>query len=122
MPASHTVRVNLDDRSYDVLIGHGLLKEVGALAAKLLGRTKCAIVTESTVGPLYAQAVQESLTAAGISTHVVAVPAGEASKSMDVVENVCREMLQFGLDRKSFLVALGGGVIGDLAGFAASIF
>src|SRR5687768_11063590 len=122
MPASHTVCVNLDERSYDVLIGHGLLAELGAQAAALLGRKKCVIVTDSNVGPLYAQSAQVSLTSAGIAAFVVTVPAGEASKSMATVEEVCREMLKCGLDRKSFLVALGGGVIGDLAGFAASVF
>lgn len=122
MPATYTARVNLAERSYEVLIGHGLLKELGALARELLGRKKCAIVTDSTVGPLYAHAAQVSLASAGIAAFVVTVPAGEASKCMSVVEHVCREMLKRGLDRKSFLVALGGGVIGDLAGFAASIF
>ncbi len=122
MPASHTVRVNLSDRSYDILIGHGLLGEIGKLAAERLGRKRGVVVTDSHVGPLYARAVQTSLAEAGISAFVVTVPAGEASKSMAVVEDVCREMLKGGLDRKSFLVALGGGVIGDLAGFAASIF
>src|SRR5436190_2234357 len=122
MSATHTVRVDLAERSYDVLIGHGVLPELGTLAAERLGRKKCVIVTDSNVDHLYAQAAQRSLTSAGIAAFVVAVPAGEASKSMAVVEEVCREMLKCGLDRKSFLVALGGGVIGDLAGFAASIF
>lgn len=122
MPASHTVRVDLAERSYDILIGHGLMHELGENAAGLLDRKRCVIVTDSNVGPLYAEAVQASLAHAGIAAFVVTVPAGEASKSMAVVEGVCREMLQGGLDRKSFLVALGGGVIGDLAGFAASIF
>ena len=122
MPASHTVRVNLAQRSYDVLIGHELLAELDVYAAGLLGGKKCVIVTDSNVGALYAHAAQVSLAKSGIAAFVVTVPAGEASKSMAVVEDVCREMLKCGLDRKSFLVALGGGVIGDLAGFAASIF
>lgn len=122
MPDYHTVRVNLAERSYDVLIGHGLLPNIGAMAANLIGGKRCAVVTDSNVAPLYAQAVQESLWSAGMTVALITVPAGEASKSMAVVEDVCRQMLQAGLDRKSFLVALGGGVIGDLAGFAASIF
>ncbi len=122
MPSAHTVRVNLAERSYDVIIGQGLLSELGARAAELLQRKKCIIVTDSNVGPLYAHSAQMSLANAGITAFVLTVPAGEASKSMKVVEDVCREMLKCGLDRKSFLVALGGGVIGDLAGFAASIF
>lgn len=122
MPSAYTARVNLAERSYDVVIGQGLLSELGSRAAELLQRKKCVIVTDSNVGPLYAHAAQISLANAGITAFTVTVPAGEASKSMAVVEDVCREMLKFGLDRKSFLVALGGGVIGDLAGFAASIF
>jgi 3-dehydroquinate synthase len=74
------------------------------------------------VGPLYAETVRTSLENAGIRTVLITVPAGEASKNMEQVTEVCREMLRAGLDRKSFLVALGGGVVGDLAGFAASIF
>jgi 3-dehydroquinate synthase len=122
MPSTHTVRVDLSDRSYDVLIGHGILAELGGIAATRLGRKKCVIVTDSNVGPLYAQAVQMSLGIAGIAAFIITVPPGESSKCMSAVEDVCRDMLKCGLDRKSFLVALGGGVIGDLAGFAASIF
>lgn len=122
MPATHSVRVHLDSRTYDVLIGHGILAETGKLAAEKFGRKHCVVVTESNVGPLYADRVRQSLLEAGIATTVITVPAGENSKSMSVVEDVCRQMLRIGLDRKSFLVALGGGVIGDLAGFAASIF
>ncbi len=122
MSPSHTVRVNLGERSYDVLIGHGLLASTGRFASDLLGGRRCVVVTDSNVGPLYAETVRQSLWDAGIATTVITVPAGEASKSMTMVEDVCRQMLQAGLDRKAFLVALGGGVIGDLAGFAASIF
>jgi 3-dehydroquinate synthase len=117
-----SVRVDLGARSYDVLIGYGLLSRTGSYAAELLGRKKCVIVTDSNVGPLYAETVRQSLWEAGIATTVITVNAGENSKCMSVVEDVCRQMLRAGLDRKAFLVALGGGVIGDLAGFAASIF
>lgn len=122
MPDYHTVHVNLAERSYDVLIGPGLLPKIGGMAANLIGGKRCAVVTDSNVAPLYAQTVQKSLWSAGMTVSLITVPAGEASKSVAVVEDVCRQMLQAGLDRKSFLVALGGGVIGDLAGFAASIF
>ncbi|MEZ0388997.1 MAG: 3-dehydroquinate synthase, partial [Verrucomicrobium sp.] len=117
-----SVRVDLGNRSYDVLIGHGLIAHTGSYATELFGRKKCVIVTDSNVGPLYAEAVRQSLWESGIATTVVTVHAGENSKCMSVVEDVCRQMLRAGLDRKAFLVALGGGVIGDLAGFAASIF
>src|SRR5205823_3508042 len=88
----------------------------------LIGRKRCAVVTDSNVAPLFAQTVLQSLAGQNIAATLITVPAGESSKSMAVIEDVCRQMLRAGLDRKSFLIALGGGVIGDLAGFAASIF
>ena len=122
MPTARTVRVNLAERSYDILIGHGLLDSTGQNAAELLKRKRCAVVTDSNVAPLHARPVLDSLARSGIEATLITVPAGESSKSMTVVENICRQMLRAGLDRQSFLIALGGGVIGDLAGFAASIF
>ncbi len=122
MPPAHTVRVNLAERSYDIRIGHGLLASSGEIAAELLKRKRCAVVTDSNVGPLYAQHVLDSLAHAGTEATLMTVPAGESSKCITVVEDVCRQMLGAGLDRRSFLFAVGGGVIGDLAGFAASIF
>jgi len=118
----HRVRVQLGERSYDVLAGPGLLAEAGALLSELRLGTRCAIVTDTTVGPLYEAPLAASLQAAGFQPVGIRVPAGEASKSMGVTEHVCSRMLQAGLDRKSFVIALGGGVIGDLAGFCAAIF
>tara|TARA_R110002096_G_scaffold200639_11_gene384715 strand:- start:8683 stop:9792 length:1110 start_codon:yes stop_codon:yes gene_type:complete len=118
-----TVCVELGDRSYDVIVGSGLLANLGDRIASLSGLAKrCAIITEERVGPLYGEAVAESLQDAGFQTETITVPAGESSKSMNVVTYICREMLKLGFDRKAFVVALGGGVIGDLAGFCASIF
>ncbi len=117
-----SVRVDLAERSYDVYIGNGLLPHIGEYSTEVIGRKKCAVVTDSNVAPHYAQTVLDSLAGAGIEAILVTVPAGESSKSLTIVEDVCSQMLRAGLDRKSFLVALGGGVIGDLAGFAASIF
>lgn len=118
-----SVRVNLAQRSYDIYIGSGLLPYIGVYASELFPRKKkCAIITDTNVGSLYAESVVASLTEHDIEAVLITLPAGEATKSMGTVEEVCREMLKAGLDRKSFLIALGGGVIGDLAGFAASIF
>jgi len=118
----HRVGVELGDRSYDVLVGEGLLEEAGTLIAGLLKAPKrCAVVTDSNVGPLYAETLCESLRAAGFDPLTITVPAGEQSKSMPEVENVCRQLLANRLDRSSFVVALGGGVVGDLAGFCAAI-
>ena len=110
----HRVRLELRERSYDVFVGEGAL---GRLDVLEMGN-RCAVVSDSHVAPLYGDAVKERLDEAGIESVTITVKAGEGSKSMKVAEEVCREMLQAGLDRKSFLVALGGGVVGDLAGSA----
>ena len=122
MPASHSIPVALAHTPYSVSVGDGLLSATGPTAVDLkLGR-RAAVLTDSTVGPLYSAAVLESLQAAGIAATEVVVPSGEASKSMAVAEDCCRRMIRAGLDRKAFLVALGGGVVGDLAGFVAAIY
>lgn len=117
------VFVNLGPRSYLVQVGRDLLKTLGEeVNKKLPDRVKCAVVTDSNVGPLYAETVLESLRAAGKEPHLITVPAGESSKSLTWSESVLGEMVRAGLDRKSFLVALGGGVIGDLGGFCAAVY
>ena len=109
------------DRSYDILIGPGLIAEAGELIAHRLPGRRAVVLTDSAVGPLYAEAVQSSLENAGIASKVMTVPAGEAAKSFDLLESLLNQSLDAGLDRKSFLVALGGGVVGDLGGFLAAI-
>lgn len=117
------VHVNLGSRSYDVLVGSNLLDRTGAeTQAVLSGRNHAVLLTDSNVGPLYADRVVASLSAAGIRTDIVTVQAGEASKSMHVAQQVCSAMAAARLDRKGMLVALGGGVIGDLGGFCAAIY
>src|SRR6056297_3528194 len=108
-PTAVSLRLKNDD--YSVLVGSGLLDATAELIEErtaIRGRV-AAIVTDSKVGPLYAARVEAALDAAGIRTCLITVPAGEASKSMEQVTGVCREMLRAGLDRKSFLIALGGG-------------
>ncbi len=117
-----TVRVDLPGREYDVLVGTGLLPGCGAAIGGLGIGGRCALLTDSTVGPLYADTVREALGAAGIEATTVTAEAGEASKSMAVAEDVCRQMIRDGHGRDSFLVALGGGVVGDLGGFVAAVF
>ncbi|MFM7605973.1 MAG: 3-dehydroquinate synthase [Prosthecobacter sp.] len=117
------VFVHLGPRSYVVQVGKGLLAKVGDEVNQKLGdRTRCAVVTDSNVGPLYAEKIMQSLRDAGKEPHLITVPAGEASKSLLSSETVLSEMTKAGLDRKSFVVALGGGVIGDLGGFCAAIY
>ena len=119
---SQTVRVDLPGREYDVVVGSDLLAGCGAAIHALGLGERCAVVSDSNVAPLYGKTVCDSLAASGIDSTLVSVPAGEASKSMAIADDVCREMIRAGHDRSSFLVALGGGVVGDLAGFVAAIF
>ena len=118
----HKVSVDLAERSYEVLIENGLLARVGEhiVATGLTG--KVAIISDSVVAPLHAATLQGSLEAAGLLSSLHVFPAGEASKSLGVAEHLCSALAAAGHDRKSIVVALGGGVVGDLAGFVASIF
>ncbi|MBM3845564.1 MAG: 3-dehydroquinate synthase [Verrucomicrobia bacterium] len=114
------VPVALGKRSYSIHIGSGLLKTLGEQASLLdLGR-RCAVITDSRVGPLFASGVLKSLTKAGFCPSLIQVKAGEATKSLGSVEKCCNAMAKHRMERKSFVVALGGGVVGDLAGFAAA--
>jgi len=118
-----TLSVDLGDRTYPIHIGPGLLGCAGALIRDRLPKaTRAVIVSDSTVAPLYLERVRTSLTAAGFSAiadHVV--PAGEASKSLTRLGDLVEAMLGFGMERGTPVIALGGGVIGDLAGFAAAV-
>ncbi len=118
-----TVHVDLAERSYDVIVEAGTLARAGELisTAGLAGR-RAAVISDETVSPLHGETLIRSLEAAGFRPTLHTVPAGEASKSMRHAETLCREMIRAGHDRKSMVVALGGGVVGDLAGFTAAIF
>lgn len=120
----HLVEVSLEGASCEVWVGSGLLAGLGSLLRERVPSlgTRCALITDTKVGPLYAAQALDSLKAERFAPLQLTVPSGEASKSMDEVVRLCREMLRAGLDRKSFVVALGGGVVGDLAGFCAAIF
>ncbi len=118
----NSVHVSLGARSYEILVAPGILAEAGPRiqAAGLKGRA--AIITDDNVAPHYLATVEASLSRAGYETTSHIFPAGEGSKSLTEVENLCRSLIQSGHERSSFVVALGGGVTGDLAGFVASIF
>jgi 3-dehydroquinate synthase len=103
-------------------VGEGILGRCGELAAKKIRPGRCAIVTDSNVGPLHGASLEAGLRAAGFLPETITVPAGEASKSMAQADQVCEAMAQAGLDRSSSVFALGGGVVGDLAGFVAAIY
>jgi 3-dehydroquinate synthase len=116
-----TVRVALADRSYDIAIGRGLLASLGQRIAALRPGAKAAIVTDATVAHHHLAAAQASLDAAGIGSTAVTVPEGESSKSFAWFERVCEALIAARIERGDLVVALGGGVIGDLTGFCASV-
>jgi 3-dehydroquinate synthase len=123
LPRMPSVHVDLAERSYPVHVAPGLLARAGeALGKEGISGLRAAILSDETVARFHAGALMDSLASAGFRPTLHTVPAGEASKSMGQAEALCREMIRAGHDRKSFVVALGGGVVGDLAGFVASIF
>jgi 3-dehydroquinate synthase len=117
-----SVRVELGERSHDILIGPGLLDRAGQLLTPLLPGRRGVIITDSVVGPLYAGRVQAALADGGFQTAVLSVPAGEASKSLRQADRLFEALPALQLDRQSFVLALGGGVVGDLAGFVAATY
>lgn len=121
LPPIRTVDVALGVRAYDVLIGPGLLAQAGALIVERLGRVKCGIVTDENVARYHLAALEESLAAAGLTAKTVVLKPGEATKSFRELGPLCERLLEMGLERGDIVVPFGGGVIGDLAGFAAGI-
>ena len=115
------VKVALGDRAYEVRIGAGLIARAGAEIAPLLTRPKVAIITEERVAALHLDALMAGLSAAGIEAEALVLPAGEATKSWPFVQQAVEWLLARQTERKDMVVAFGGGVIGDLAGFAAAI-
>lgn len=116
-----TVHVPLGDRAYDVRIGAGLLARAGAEIAPLLTRPRLAIVTDANVAPLHLRMLQDALRAEGIASEALILPAGEATKNWDQLSACVEWLLESQVERRDVVVALGGGVIGDLVGFAAAI-
>jgi 3-dehydroquinate synthase len=118
---SAALRVELGERAYPIHIGRGLLDQVDLLQPHVNGR-RAAIVTNETVAPLYADRLAQALERAGARTLRIVLPDGEAHKSWQTLDAIFTALLEAQADRKTILVALGGGVIGDLAGFAAATY
>ncbi|MCM3747410.1 3-dehydroquinate synthase [Paenibacillus pasadenensis] len=116
--------VNLEERSYPIYIGEGLLDQAGELLLKhgLSRKSPLLIVTDDRVGPLYLDRLIANLAESGFPVVSFVVPAGEQSKSLEMFEAIITKALDAGLDRKSAVIALGGGVVGDLAGYAAAAY
>ncbi|MFL6588935.1 MAG: 3-dehydroquinate synthase [Chthoniobacterales bacterium] len=118
----NSIRVTAGDKNYEVFVGNRLLAETGTFVAKELKGPGCAVISDENVAPRFAPVILESLTRSGFRPVLLTVPAGEQSKTMAQAEDLCGRLAQAGLDRTSFVVALGGGMIGDLAGFVAAIY
>lgn len=119
---SHRIqRVELGERSYDIVVGNGLLTTAYDFIQPVLTSNQAVIITDSQVAPLYGDRLKEHLASHGVRCDLLHVPAGEQSKSFTQFEALLEELLALKIDRKTTIIALGGGVVGDLAGFAASV-
>jgi 3-dehydroquinate synthase len=117
-----TVNVPLANRSYLIRIGPGLLSRLGNECSRLKLGSRCAIISDRNVAPKFARAAQKSLARSGFDSCLITLPAGETAKSLASVQHCYDQLAAHRLERKSFIVALGGGVIGDLAGFVAATY
>lgn len=116
------ITISLGRQRYRVLIAEGLLKQLGARMGQHLSRRTCAIVTDSNVAPVFADRAKQSLISAGLKPILITIQAGERSKTLKQAGAICEQMIAAGLDRQSFIIGLGGGVIGDISGFVAAIY
>jgi 3-dehydroquinate synthase len=118
----HKIRVQLENYGYDIVVGSGIIAQMSSLLAPLVEPTRVLIVTDPSVGRLYGDAVRRALEPLGREVLTETIPEGENQKNMRTAEKLLDRMAEARLDRKSLLVSLGGGVVGDVAGFAAAIF
>ncbi|MFV0360801.1 iron-containing alcohol dehydrogenase, partial [Tropicimonas sp.] len=115
------VHVQLAERSYEIGIGSGILSRAGYRIAPLLNRPRVAIITEETVAKLHLAALRAALDEEGIDSSVLILPPGEGTKSWSFLTRTVEWLLEEKIERNDMVIAFGGGVIGDLAGFAAAI-
>ncbi len=116
------VKVDLGDKSYDIIIGHDLKQQINQFIKKQNFSKKALLITDTNIASLYADKIKSVLNEAGLDVKTAVIEAGESSKSLKVAEDLFTVAIQHGLDRKSPVFALGGGVVGDLAGFIAATF
>ena len=116
------IAISLGSERHRVLLGEGLLKQIGAYVRRHLVRQACAIITDGNVARLFHKRVRESLMSAGFKPTLFAIPVGEKSKTLKQAGTICDRMIAAGLDRQSFVIGLGGGVVGDISGFVAAIY
>jgi 3-dehydroquinate synthase len=120
--ACEVVHVSVPSRTYDVTIGRGILDQVGLLTRATCNATRACVISDSNVSPLYSDVVIDSLGKAGMEPHLLTFPAGERSKGIRTYSDLLEGLAKAGLTRDDVVVALGGGVTGDLAGFAAATY
>ena len=116
-----TVTVSLSQRSYPIIIGTGLLDQPALAAQHILGKT-VVLITNATVGPLYSERLSSVLNAKGFKVEVIVLPDGEAYKNAETLASIYAAMAERRCDRSTTIFALGGGVVGDLAGYAAATY
>jgi len=119
---TRSVPVGLGERAYEVVVGSGLIDQAGKLIRPLLKRARIAVVTDQNVADHHGERLAVALENAGIATDVIVMPPGEETKSWEGLSQLSDQLLQLELDRGDMIVAFGGGVVGDLTGFAASIY
>ncbi len=119
--SSHQIRVNLGERSYDILIGPSLLEKAGDLIKPFAKGRPVTLITDRNVARLHLPAIAHSLARSGLDHRSITIEPGEESKSFAGLSALCDNLLSLGIERQSLLIALGGGVVGDLVGFAAAI-
>lgn len=118
--APRRLSLALSTGAYDVVVGEGLLARAGALLAPVLPQKRCIIITDSIVAPLHLATLQQGLSATGFDSQAIIVPPGERAKSLEQYTQIIEQMLDARVERRTAVIALGGGVVGDLAGFAAA--
>jgi 3-dehydroquinate synthase len=119
---SGTIIISVGDRRYHALMGGHLLQGIGERCQATGLSGQCAIISDTNVAPLFGERVKQGLMSAGLQPTLIIIPAGEQSKTLQQAGAICDQMIAAGLDRRSFMIGLGGGVIGDLSGFVATIF
>ena len=116
----HNLTVGLDNRAYDIIIAPNLIERAGDVLGKITADRHVIIISDTTVAALHLDRLETGLKAHARKINHFAVAAGEASKSMSVLSRLLDDILAIGIDRSALIIAFGGGVVGDLAGFAAA--
>lgn len=117
-----TIQIRSNQHHYEAVVGSNLLDRIGQLVTEKVRGPRCAVISDTNVAPHFADRAMKSLAAADFQPALITIPAGEKSKSLEQAGEICERMVAAALDRQSFVVGLGGGMIGDLSGFVAAIF